>query len=151
VGKYSLQKISKTANITQLKKLTKKKLSNNGISEIQIKREINIHRRLRHDNIVTLFSDCEDENYYYLIMDYINKGNLYQTITLNNGLSEEKAFKYFIQVVAAVKFLHDNCLIHRDIKPENLLINDADEVKLCDFDWCVEIKDTNRVTFCGTF
>jgi len=84
-------------------------------------------------------------------MDYASKGTLYHAIRLNNGLDELSSFKYFIQVVSAVHFLHENNLIHRDLKPENILINENDEIKLCDFGWCVELKVGHRVTFCGTF
>ena len=35
--------------------------------------------------------------------------------------------------------------------PENILINDKEVVKLCDFGWCVDISNGNRVTFCGTY
>jgi serine/threonine protein kinase len=37
------------------------------------------------------------------------------------------------------------------LKPENILVEENDEIKLCDFGWCVELKVGNRVTFCGTF
>ena len=114
-------------------------------------REINIHCKLLHENIVRLYSNHEDDTHFYLIMEYVSKGTLYQMIKINNGLEEKQAFKYFIQVVAAVNFLHENNLIHRDLKPENLLLDENDCVKLCDFGWCVELNIGNRVTFCGTF
>lgn len=129
----------------------KQRVIDNGGSREIIMREISIHRRLIHDNIVRLHSHYEDKDNYYMIMDYITKGTLYQQIKLNNGLPEDKAFRYFIQVTTAVVFLHENNLIHRDLKPENILIDDNDEIKLCDFGWCVELKVGHRVTFCGTF
>jgi serine/threonine protein kinase len=131
--------------------MEKQRVNENGGSTELITREINIHRRLIHENIVRLYSHYEDETHYYLIMDYVSKGTIYQVIKLNNGLEEKKAFWYFIQVVTAVNFLHENNLIHRDLKPENILIDENDCVKLCDFGWCVEIKGGNRETFCGTF
>ncbi len=85
-------------------------------------------------------------------MDYINNGSLYNLIQKSKGtLSEQKAFRYFIQTVSAVNFLHENNLIHRDLKPENLLLDEYDNVKLCDFGWCVELSIGNRITFCGTY
>ena len=88
-------------------------------------------------------------------MEYVNKGSLHtliqQTYQNSNSFTEKQAFKYFIQTVSAVYFLHENNLVHRDIKPENLLLDDKDQIKLCDFGWCVELTIGNRITFCGTY
>ena len=85
-------------------------------------------------------------------MEYVNKGSLHtliqQTYQNSNSFTEKQAFKYFIQTVSAVYFLHENNLVHRDIKPENLLLDDKDQIKLCDFGWCVELTIGNRITFC---
>lgn len=150
-GDVFLAKNKLDCRIYAIKQMNIDKVIKNGGSRELILREITIHRRLVHHNIVRLYSHYEDETNFYLIMDYVNKGTLYQIIKLNNGLDEETAYKYFHQVVKAVSFLHENNLIHRDIKPENILISDKGEVKLCDFGWCIDIKISNRVTFCGTF
>jgi serine/threonine protein kinase len=84
-------------------------------------------------------------------MDYAKNHTVFSLIKKKNGMSESEAFKYFIDTAAAVNFLHDNNLIHRDIKPENLLIDDAGNVKLCDFGWCVDLNVGSRSTFCGTY
>ena len=84
-------------------------------------------------------------------MDYISKGNLYQILRKIKCFDENTAFNYFIQTCSAINFLHSNNLVHRDIKPENLLIDNNNNVKLCDFGWCAELNLGNRVTFCGTY
>ena len=66
-------------------------------------------------------------------------------------MDEKTAFKYFIHTASAVLFLHENNLVHRDLKPENLLVDENNNVKLCDFGWCVELSMGNRITFCGTY
>lgn len=133
-----------------IKQIDLSKTKSSATARSLVMREINIHRRLSHENIVKLYSSYEEGNKIYLILEYVNKGNLYHLINSNKGLSEEKAFKYFIQVVYAVYFLHENKLIHRDIKPENILIGDKDEAKLCDFGWCIESDPSSRSSFCGT-
>lgn len=113
--------------------------------------EIDIHFRLKHDNIVQLYNCKETRNSFELIMEYANGGNLFYYIKSRGGLDEENAFNIFIQVCNAVFFLHKNNLIHRDIKPENILLFDNNKVKLCDFGWCTQlVNDSNRTTYCGT-
>lgn len=111
-----------------------------------------IHRRIIHENIVRAYSHFEDNDFYYIIVEYVDNGNLYHKIIQSrNGFTESQAFVYFKQVVKALEFLHENYLVHRDLKPENILINKKDKVKLCDFGCCVDIRNGFRETFCGTF
>ena len=112
--------------------------------------EIKIHKKLKHENIIRLYYTSEDEETIKILLEYAKKGDLYNLIQEEKGFSEEKAYKYFIQVVNAVNFLHSNNIIHRDIKPENILITENDTAKLCDFGWAKEITLNNRSTFCGT-
>ena len=49
-------------------------------------------------------------------------------------LSEEKALKYFRELMLGLDYLHNHAhVIHRDIKPENLLIDSEDHLKISDF------------------
>ena len=133
-----------------VKKMDKEKILNSGASLDIVRREIDIHSRLIHENIVRLYSSHEDEISFFLLLEYANAGTLFGTIKKNKSMDESKAFKYFIQTASALHFLHDNNLIHRDIKPENLLVDANDNIKLCDFGWCIELEIGNRKTFCGT-
>jgi len=143
-------------NITQeeyaMKVVNKKKLDQlYGNSYEQILNEIRIHSKLDHENIIHIYNVSEDEENINIIMEYAQKGNLFDAIKKEKkGMSEEKAYKYFIQIVNAVYYLHQNNIIHRDIKPENILISENDTVKLCDFGWAKELTLENRKTFCGT-
>jgi len=76
------------------------------------------------------------------------------------GLSEDMSFRFFIQTVAGMYFLHKNGFIHRDLKPENLLVDEDNRLKICDFGWAQKMEITaspdgfdyerERTTFCGT-
>ena len=111
--------------------------------------EIDIQSRINHPNIIRLLYVKERQESFDLVMEFAKYGNLYTYIKKHSYLTEEKSFKFFIQVVNAIYFLHKNDLIHRDIKPENILLFD-DCVKLCDFGWCTWLDGGNRETFCGT-
>ena len=116
-----------------------------------IKREIDVHIRITHPHIIKLYSYMEDRYNFYLAMEYAQKGTLYKLIQQKNGMDENEAFHYFIQVVSAIHFLHMNGYAHRDIKPENILLDKNSQVKLCDFGWCVNVSKGERITFCGTY
>jgi serine/threonine protein kinase len=134
-----------------LKQMDKAQLFQMGIKSDLVYKEINIHIRLIHENIARLYNYHEDDNAFYLIIEYVDNGTLFQAIQKSRGMNEGEAFKYFIQVANAINFLHQHSLIHRDLKPENVLLNRNGEVKLCDFGWTVDSKKGKRITFCGTY
>ena len=150
-GRVILMKSIQTSKYCAVKHLNKQKIKKECCSLSLIYNEINIHSRLIHPNIIRMYNVYEDNSIIKIMMEYANKGNLYEYIKLNrNGLKEVDAFKYFYQVIAAILFLHEHNIIHRDIKPENLLLTDEDIIKLCDFGWSKEIDLAKRSTFCGT-
>ncbi len=135
-----------------MKKMDKNKIIELNANLIIAQKEIDIQSKINHPNILRLYNSRELNDYYDLILEYAPEGNLYQTIKKEKkGFSEEITFKYFIQALNAIFFLHENNIIHRDIKPENFLLMNKDLIKLCDFGWSTEIEIGNRTTFCGTF
>ena len=150
-GKIYLAKNMKDNKEYAIKYISKEKMKSVGVDGSVIQREIDVHIRITHPRIIKLYSFLEDKYNYYLALEYAQKGNLYQYIQKKKGISENEAFKYFIQVASAIYFLHKHGYIHRDIKPENILIDDNFDIKLCDFGWCVSIEKGERTTFCGTY
>ena len=150
-GRVYLVSHNETKKEYALKVIEKKKLINMyGNCDI-IYNEVKIHSKLEHANIIRLYSMDENEKEIHIIMEYAKNGNLYQLINKNkSGFSEKIAFQYFIQVVNAVYFLHENQIIHRDIKPENLLLGENNTIKLCDFGWAKNLTLKNRSSYCGT-
>ena len=148
-SKVFLYKNKDNDSLFALKKISINKIIESGNNLNIIKREIDIHSRIIHKNIVRFYSLKENINEIYLLLEYCNKGSIYEYIS-KEGFDENKTYKYFSQVVNAVYFLHKNNIIHRDIKPENILLN-FDDIKLCDFGWCCESNSNNRTSFCGTF
>ena len=132
-----------------LKRILVSKILESGNDINIIKREINIHSRLSHENVVQFYSVKEEINEVSILLEYCKNGSIFELID-KNGFDEYKTYTYFSQVVNAIYFLHKNNLVHRDIKPENILLN-SDKIKLCDFGWCCETNTNNRNSFCGTF
>ena len=114
------------------------------------RKEIDIHERLIHPNIIRLYGSIEDESNIYLVLEFAENGTLFEYSRNKGKLSEKESIFFFIQAVRAIDFLHKNNFIHRDLKPENLLLTHGyRQVKLADFGWASEASDT-RKTFCGT-
>lgn len=134
-----------------LKQMNKQTLKNM-IDYSIIHREFNIHIMLSHENICKLYAYREDDENFYMIMEYESNGNLFSEIQKHKkGLNEDKAYEYFIQICNAILFLHSHGIIHRDIKPENCLLDMNKNIKLCDFGWTTRVSSQLRTTFCGTF
>ena len=111
---YATKKINKTIADTEMRRY--------------LKYEINILKMLNHPNIVKLEEVKTDKNYYYIVMEYINGGELsdylkkYKSIH-NKGFPEEVVQYLMRQIVDAVKYIHERGIIHRDLKLENIMVN----------------------------
>jgi len=137
-------------------KLYARKYMNKDYLKIKLKslspiyNEIYFQSRIIHQNIVRLLYVKETDDNFDLIMEYANKGNLYNYLIKKTHLDEKESFNFFSQIANAVYFLHKHDLIHRDIKPENILLFENNLCKLCDFGWCTKLNGGLRNTFCGT-
>ena len=94
-------------------------------------------KNLNHPNICKLYSSFREENSIYMIMEFMDNGDLFTFINANMKLQkmikEEKLWNIFEQCLNGLVYIHSKGLIHRDIKPANLLLNNEGQVKLSDF------------------
>ena len=149
-GRVYLVKDNLSEKQYALKVINKRKLLQTYGNCKLIHNEIDIHSKLNHPNIIRLYNVSENDEEINILLEYAKNGSLFSLIQKEKGFSEHRAYKYFIQIVNAVYFLHQNNIIHRDIKPENILIGENDLLKLCDFGWAKELTMNKRSTFCGT-
>eukprot|EP00928_Gymnodinium_smaydae_P026316 TRINITY_DN20709_c1_g5_i1.p1 TRINITY_DN20709_c1_g5~~TRINITY_DN20709_c1_g5_i1.p1 ORF type:complete len:566 (-),score=79.11 TRINITY_DN20709_c1_g5_i1:20-1645(-) len=119
----------------------------------QLQREVRIQGAIQHPRVLRLLSCVEDEHYVYMLLEYCAGGSLRNLSTRLPGarFPEVLASKYFAQILQGVDFLHSCGCIHRDLKPDNILLNHADEVRICDFGWSAEVRAERALrTTCGT-
>lgn len=62
-----------------MKKIDKQSLANKKI-KATLMREVEIHKKLSHENIIRLYTSLEDDHFIYLILEYAEKGNLFYLI-----------------------------------------------------------------------
>lgn len=113
-----------------------------------VRREIDIMRKLDHQFIVQLFEVFEDDTHIFMVMEYLPKGTIKDSILFEGSIKESDARKYFVQVVIALKYLHQMGIIHRDIKAENIMLDENNNIRITDFGLSNEISLSQ--TACGT-
>jgi serine/threonine protein kinase len=151
-GKVYKVKHKVSKNIYAIKVINKGKILENDLTE-QMKLEVRIMYKLDHPNIIKLYNHFEDDESFYLILEYAPKGQLFGKLKMLGRLDERHAAQYIREIVSAVEYLHSlkPAIIHRDIKPENILLDANEAAKLCDFGWSNFFNsDRKRLTYCGT-
>uniref|UniRef100_A0A8C5WYP2 non-specific serine/threonine protein kinase n=1 Tax=Laticauda laticaudata TaxID=8630 RepID=A0A8C5WYP2_LATLA len=114
-------------------------------------REVRIMKILNHPNIVKLFEVIETEKTLYLIMEYASGGEVFDYLVAHGRMKEKEARAKFRQIVSAVQYCHQKCIVHRDLKAENLLLDGDMNIKIADFGFSNEFTVGNKLdTFCGS-
>ncbi|KAH9293454.1 hypothetical protein KI387_041339 [Taxus chinensis] len=131
-AKVFLARNSKTGENVAIKVMNKAKILKVGMTA-QIKREISIMKQVKHPNIVQLHEVMATKEKIYFVMEYVKGGSLCSKIISKGKLKEDKARKYFQQLVNALDYCHCRGVYHRDLKPENLLIDEGGNLKVSDF------------------
>ncbi len=83
--------------------------------------------------IVKLYYAFQSQDYLYLVMEYMNGGDLSALLHAFQMLPEHMARFYIAEAALALNYLHENGIVHRDIKPDNMLIGKDGHLKLTDF------------------
>ncbi|KAE8872887.1 hypothetical protein PTNB73_02038 [Pyrenophora teres f. teres] len=117
-----------------------------------LEREICIMKLLDHPNIVRLYDIWENRDELYLIMEFVEGGELFSYIHEQGGLIEIHTVHIFRQIIAALKYCHRINIHHRDLKPENILLDrDTMTVKLVDFGMAALQPEGKKLTTpCGS-
>lgn len=115
-----------------------------------IKKEVRIHKQLFHENIASFYKILENETHNFIMIEYIKGNNLYNVANSmrKNGfpLIESDIRKYFIQLLSAVNYLHNELhIVHRDLKLDNVMIDVNDDAKLIDFGFSSFIDDHDEL------
>lgn len=130
-AKVVLSRHLPTNSEVAIKIIDKTQLNANSLDKLS--REVSIMSKLNHPNIVKLYEVIETEKTLYLVMEYINNGEVFEYLVKNGRMKENIARQKFRQLISAVQYLHSKNIIHRDLKAENLLLDSNLDVKIVDF------------------
>jgi len=105
--------------------------------------EKSILQKIQHPFIVKLHYAFQTKDKLYMILDYVNGGELFFHLKREGRFSEERVRFYAAEIISAISHLHALDIVYRDLKPENILLDkrgqqccDIDSVVVVDGDCC---------------
>ena len=108
---------------------------------------------LNHKNILNLISkgegviekeDNKSPNFRYIILEYAEKGELFNYVYFPRTGFGEKIGKYiFKEILTGLNHCHENNVAHRDLKMENIMLDKDFTIKLADFGYATSLKGKN--------
>lgn len=99
-----------------------------------LKNEISILKLVSHPNIIHMEGFFETKDKIYLVIEYIEDGDLYNNIVGKKTFDDFELQKIATVLASCLAYLHELGIVHRDIKPENILIKkQSEKIILTDF------------------
>ena len=159
-GAYAIVKVC-TNKITKEKyavKIYEKSKLNDGSKKKCVSREIEILKRINHNNIAKLYDVITTDKQILILQELVIGISLreYYNNEIRNqkGISEHKSNifkKIFKQIFDAMNYIHKKNIAHRDIKLENILMTKNYEIKIIDFGFGMYNPENKLQNFfCGT-
>lgn len=108
--------------------------------EVRFSREARALASLNHPNIVTVHDFGKTDNYFFLMMEFVDGVNI-RDLLAGQKISPREALEIIPQVCDALQYAHDQGVVHRDIKPENILLDKNGRVKIADYGLAKLVKN----------
>lgn len=155
-GEVRICREKTSGSVYAMKKLKKSEMLRRGQVE-HVKAERNLLAEVDSNCIVKLYCSFQDDDFLYLIMEYLPGGDMMTLLMRKDTLTEDEARFYVAETVLAIESIHKHNYIHRDIKPDNLLLDRYGHLRLSDFGLCkpldcstIEEKDFSNDIVSGT-
>lgn len=116
--------------------------------------EVAILASLNHPHIVPIIDFFDEADCYFIVMELMGGGDLFDRIGKKKSYSEADARDLVIKMLKAVYYCHSRKVAHCDMKPKNLLLMAEDNdsfIKLADFGFAARVHEAKSLTKqCGT-
>ncbi|XP_029473940.1 5'-AMP-activated protein kinase catalytic subunit alpha-2 isoform X1 [Rhinatrema bivittatum] len=149
-GKVKIGEHQLTRHKVAVKILNRQKIRNLDVVG-KIKREIQNLKLFRHPHIIKLYQVISTPTDFFMVMEYVSGGELFDYICKNGRVEELEARRLFQQILSAVDYCHRHMVVHRDLKPENVLLDAHMNAKIADFGLSNMMSDGEFLrTSCGS-
>lgn len=119
-----------------------------------VEREIALMKLMDHPNVIRLYDVWEGNGNLYLILEWVDGGELFDRLVERGSFKPAEALAYFRQVIYGLSYCHTLSIAHRDLKLENLLLYGPNENKLLKIaDWGMAVFQSpynGLQTACGS-
>ncbi|KAL7576338.1 hypothetical protein ACA910_018154 [Epithemia clementina (nom. ined.)] len=116
--------------------------------------EVAILASLNHPHIVPIIDFFDEKDCYFIVMELMSGGDLFDRIGQKKSYSEADARDLIVKMLKAVAYCHIRQIAHCDMKPKNLLLMSDDNdsyIKLADFGFSARVHEPKSLTKqCGT-
>lgn len=133
LGKGQYGKVYKGLNMRNGQFVAVKRMNRELIDPEELEREVEILKKLSHQNIVKYIGLVQSSGHLNLVLEYVESGSVAKVLAEYGFFPESLAAIYTEQVLVGLEYLHGRGVIHRDIKGGNLLITKEGIIKLADF------------------
>ena len=115
-----------------------------------INNEIHMMKIINHKNALNLYEIIESPSYIFLIMEYFNGSVLLDYIYRKKKLSEDEALNIYKQIISFLLYIHEMNLGHLDLNDGIILVDNSNNIKICEFKYCVFYTPNQRVKITTT-
>ncbi|MGJ3240633.1 MAG: serine/threonine protein kinase [Anaerolineae bacterium] len=115
----------------------------------RLRQEASILQDLRHPHIARLLAWWQDDNGVYLVMPWLEGGDLRGLLNRRGKLSPSELSAVLNQICSALDAAHAAQVIHRDLKPENILLDRDGNAYLTDFGFAKRRDQATNITTQG--
>lgn len=119
---YAIKKENKKAYA--IKAFNKDILLSQSSGKESLINEVNLMKKLDHQNILKIYEVYETIHSIYLVIDLLEGGELLKKVKETPKLSHQDISKLMYNLLLALEHTHHRKIMHRDLKPENLLLKD---------------------------
>ncbi|KAF9787801.1 Pkinase-domain-containing protein [Thelephora terrestris] len=157
IGKGSFGKVMQvrkkdTQRVYALKTIRKANIASRPGEITHILAERTVLALVNNPFIVPLKFSFQTPDKLYLVMSFVNGGELFYHLQREGKFDEHRSRFYAAELLCALEHLHGFNVVYRDLKPENILLDYTGHIALCDFGLCkLNMSETEKATtFCGT-